>query len=333
MAELKKEGTMEPKEGNVWALFSVFDSLAGPKVFMSHPPIDESVGMSVAELLDIRHDKGFFIHSFGEYSAINFPFRIDSPLARGGEDMLLVSFVFDFFCKQPQVVRDLMQEFIAAVQQIENVYVLFPPDAEIDADYERKVNDVALLLEELYKTGKERLESSFIGKMLMVGLDKAGKTSITRVLRDPEGFSPTQRPTLGVNIVKTVMNEMEFSIYDVGGQKQFRKRWFSTVAEPSAVIYVHDISESDENRIEESRQEFDGVVSWLNEIESDAPVLIVGNKIDVAEQPKLVLRVNLRKNLATDDLKNRKQLALMSAKTGEGIVDGFQWLLSELLKM
>ncbi|MHA1733574.1 MAG: ADP-ribosylation factor-like protein [Promethearchaeota archaeon] len=105
-----------------------------------------------------------------------------------------------------------------------------------------------------------------------------------------------------------------------------------TKSSSRTIIYIHDLSETDESRLEGSRKEFDRVLAWIEERGIQVPLLVIGNKIDLNRQPVLVQRVNLRKALKTDRVKNRKKLALTSASTGEGVNEAFQWLVSELLK-
>ncbi|XP_036355437.1 ADP-ribosylation factor 3-like [Octopus sinensis] len=63
--------------------------------------------------------------------------------------------------------------------------------------------------------------SKLLGKkearILMVGLDSAGKTTILYKLRlgEVEGF----------NVETVVYNNISFTMWDIGGQKQIRKLW------------------------------------------------------------------------------------------------------------
>jgi ADP-ribosylation factor-like protein 3 len=72
------------------------------------------------------------------------------------------------------------------------------------------------LLRKLKKNDKE-------AKILVLGLDNAGKTTLLKILSndDPENTTPTQ----GFN-VKTITSEsFKLNVWDIGGQKEIRKYW------------------------------------------------------------------------------------------------------------
>ena len=60
-------------------------------------------------------------------------------------------------------------------------------------------------------------------KLLFLGLDNAGKTSILHALI---GASPyTVSPTRGLNTRQVEFDRFKFNIFDVGGQKSLRSHW------------------------------------------------------------------------------------------------------------
>ena len=57
-------------------------------------------------------------------------------------------------------------------------------------------------------------------KILMVGLDAAGKTTILYKLKLGENI--TAIPTIGFNVEEVTYKNVTFSMWDVGGQKKIR---------------------------------------------------------------------------------------------------------------
>ena len=86
-------------------------------------------------------------------------------------------------------------------------------------------------------------------RILILGLDNAGKTTIVRKLSDQEIASV--QPTQGFNI-KTVMHneKLKLNIWDIGGQKNIRPYWRTYYDTSNAIIYV--IDSSDRRRLEET---------------------------------------------------------------------------------
>lgn len=183
---------------------------------------------------------------------------------------------------------------------------------------------------------KDKLQSELEpiqqGKLLVIGLEKAGKTSLLNALQEKGQFADREAPTLGVNIVQLVLKQMGLVAYDVGGQKFLRDRWFTTLKNPNAIVFVVDIAEEATDRWQEVCTEFDRVIDFIHEHDLDAvPLLVAGNKTDLTDE---VTPDELARRLGMDQLEeNPKRCVIMSAKTGEGVRDGFQWLVSEIVKI
>ena len=61
-------------------------------------------------------------------------------------------------------------------------------------------------------------------RILMLGLDAAGKTTILYKLKLKEHINSI--PTIGINVeTVTVMKNISFTVWDVGGQEKVRPFW------------------------------------------------------------------------------------------------------------
>ena len=120
-----------------------------------------------------------------------------------------------------------------------------------------------------------RLLDSFSSKdpkrILMLGLDAAGKTTILYKLKLGETLASV--PTIGFNVETVEYKNLKWTIWDIGGQKKIRDLWKHYLVNNDAIIYVLD--SSDEERIQEARQTLD----WLIQSEElkDAPILVFAN--------------------------------------------------------
>ncbi|NVM01166.1 MAG: GTP-binding protein [Candidatus Helarchaeota archaeon] len=94
-------------------------------------------------------------------------------------------------------------------------------------------------------------------KMIIIGLDNAGKTTILKTLKQeltPKMFA-NMKPTTGVNIEEfTAVDGTKFMVWDFGGQLSFREEYFRRkdyyFSKISKLIYVIDIQDPD--RFDES---------------------------------------------------------------------------------
>ncbi len=105
-----------------------------------------------------------------------------------------------------------------------------------------------------YATRKEELH------LLIVGLDRAGKTTLLERLKtlftDISGLDPAQiLPTVGLNIARFEVGGTPLVLWDLGGQAQLRSIWDKYFAEAHALVYVVDAADVD--RIPEAKAVMD----------------------------------------------------------------------------
>ncbi|KAG7170430.1 ADP-ribosylation factor 1-like 2, partial [Homarus americanus] len=93
-------------------------------------------------------------------------------------------------------------------------------------------------------------------RILMVGLDGAGKTTVLYKLK--LGEVVTTIPTIGFNVETVEYKNVSFTVWDVGGQERIRPLWRHYFQNTSAIIYVVDSNDPD--RLAESREELELVV-------------------------------------------------------------------------
>merc|ERR1712203_60692 len=86
-------------------------------------------------------------------------------------------------------------------------------------------------------------------RILMVGLDAAGKTTILYKLK--LGEVVTTIPTIGFNVETVEYKNISFNVWDVGGQDKIRKLWRYYYANTQGLIFVVD--SNDRDRTEDAR--------------------------------------------------------------------------------
>ena len=74
-------------------------------------------------------------------------------------------------------------------------------------------------LDSLWETLCCQKDQLVVGKIMVLGLRAVGKTSILKRV-STGNFDENVRPTLGTQILKTVIEELRFLVYDMGGQKK-----------------------------------------------------------------------------------------------------------------
>merc|ERR1712203_116189 len=114
-------------------------------------------------------------------------------------------------------------------------------------------------------------------RILMVGLDAAGKTTVLYKLK--LGEVVTTIPTIGFNVETVEYKNISFTVWDVGGQDKIRPLWRHYYQGTQGLIFVVD--SNDRDRAEDAREE---LMKMLNEDEMrDAVLLVFANKQDLPQ--------------------------------------------------
>ncbi|KAI3386895.1 hypothetical protein SNEBB_004539 [Seison nebaliae] len=168
------------------------------------------------------------------------------------------------------------------------------------------------------------------GKLIFLGLDNAGKTTLLHMLKDDKIAQPV--PTLHPTSEELSLGNIKFTTYDLGGHIQARKVWKNYFPAVDAVVFLVDISDKD--RMIEARSELQSLIS--DEQVSQCPVLVLGNKMDLPTaisemEAKYYLGVTEmctgKGNVPRVDLARRPiELYLCSVLNREGYGEGFRWL-------
>ncbi|KAI9838385.1 MAG: ADP-ribosylation factor, Arf Arf6 [Sarea resinae] len=167
-----------------------------------------------------------------------------------------------------------------------------------------------------------RLFGSKEMRVLMLGLDAAGKTTILYKLK--LGQDVTTIPTVGFNVETVTYKNVKFNVWDVGGQDKIRPLWRHYYSGTQGLIFVVD--SNDRTRIEEARQELFRIISDLEM--SESLLLVFANKQDI---PGAMTPDEVRSKLRLGELKDRVwYVAPSCATTGEGLFDGLGWLSNNI---
>jgi ADP-ribosylation factor protein 1 len=89
-------------------------------------------------------------------------------------------------------------------------------------------------------------------QVVMLGLDAAGKTTVLYKLHIGEVLSTV--PTIGFNVEKVQYKNVQFTVWDVGGQEKLRPLWRHYFNNTDGLIYVVD--SLDKDRVAKARSEF-----------------------------------------------------------------------------
>ncbi|XP_045839800.1 putative ADP-ribosylation factor-like protein 5C isoform X2 [Meles meles] len=188
-------------------------------------------------------------------------------------------------------------------------------------------------------------------KVIIVGLDNAGKTTILYQFLMNEVVHTS--PTIGSNVEEIVLRKTHFLVWDIGGQEALRSTWSAYYSNteggaeawsgaqwagdaflpgkahdsplPSAGQFVILVIDStDRDRLLTTREELYKMLA--HEALRDASVLIFANKQDMKNS---MTTVEISQFLTLNAIKDHPwHIQGCCALTGEGLPAGLQWMQS-----
>ncbi|CAN7999667.1 unnamed protein product, partial [Ixodes pacificus] len=162
-------------------------------------------------------------------------------------------------------------------------------------------------------------------RILLLGLDNAGKTTILKKLASEDVAHIT--PTQGFNIKSVQAEGFKLNVWDIGGQRKIRPYWQNYFENTDVLLYV--IDSSDRKRFEETGVE---LAELLTEDKLfGVPLLVFANKQDLFNSAPAG---ELAEGLNLPAIRDRAwQIQACSALSGEGLKPPFDVPQEKLFKL
>lgn len=145
-------------------------------------------------------------------------------------------------------------------------------------------------------------------KILMMGLDNSGKTSIILSLQKETNLMSyySLKPTQGINIINIINEDSEFNIWDFGGQERYRKDYLKNLDKytesVNKLIFVIDIQDID--KYELALKYLQDIMNYLHSSNRNPKISIFLHKFD----PNITKRIKNLSDMVSQLTKEIKQI-------------------------
>lgn len=281
---------------------SYFDAIIGPNVFYCNEPLDEFEHPDIGRILEFNDEEGSFIFAFRKYQTLNYIFYIDSPLARGGKDLIMITYMVRSSFFKNEIVdvfnfleskTPILQEYANKIGRLEEL----PEALHTNRDFHTKTTEIKsgspkfqkdfvdlynLFLKKItpeYKTDSPIKPSRELKKIFILGSKSAGKTTFLKNIETMQ-FHNQDNLDLPTQIYEILVENLQVLTFDCINKDfdcSLCNNLGGCIKNAQGFIILIDISKKDS--IEEIKTKFGHIIDKL--MTSDkctAPILILGNK-------------------------------------------------------
>mmetsp|Transcript_29456 Transcript_29456/g.68284 ORF Transcript_29456/g.68284 Transcript_29456/m.68284 type:complete len:182 (-) Transcript_29456:194-739(-) len=157
-------------------------------------------------------------------------------------------------------------------------------------------------------------------KIIVIGLDNSGKTTIINKLKPKKAQLEETAPTVGFQIESFSKSNISFTCVDMSGAGRYRSLWEHYYKDAQAIVFVIDCS--DKLRMCVVKEELDRLLRHPDT--GKRPTMFFANKMDISGHLQAVECVQI---LELDKIKDRPwHITASNALTGEGLEEGVSWI-------
>jgi hypothetical protein len=282
---------------------SYFDHVIGPNTFYSSENLSKSPDApDINRILEFNDEEGTFIFAYRKFQTVNHIFYIDSDLARGGKELIMITYMIKTAIFKDEIVdvfryldskAPVLEEFATDIRNLKDLSSVlhlkknsFSGENVLDLADESLRNCFLELFNKYFEklTPKYKLETPLkdkrqIKKIFIIGAPKAGKTTFLKNLELIQ-FLNIKRNDLPSRVYEVIIENLEILKYD-DNLREFECKEFENLENcvnfSQGFILLFNISE--EHSILQTKEIFKIVDNTRLDLKSQlVPILIIGNK-------------------------------------------------------
>ncbi|KKK41504.1 hypothetical protein LCGC14_0491870 [marine sediment metagenome] len=334
-----------------------FDQVQGPSTLYCEPLMDNIVGApDLDKVLEFNDEEGTFIFAYRKYQTVNSIFYIDSKLARGGKELIMVTYMIKTAIFKDEIVdvfkyldskTPILEDFAEEIKKLDELPTLLHSDKTtvsrgilLDLAGEKLKTAFLDIFQESFQrlTPKFGLETPIKSKkrtkkIFIIGSNRAGKKTFLKNLELIQ-FLRIKSNDLTNLIYEVVIENLEILKFDKFSS-DFECKHFDSFEDcmdhAQGLIFIFKVSNL--KSIGETKKLFKIIVDKLREMKIDpVPILIIGNKSANLDNDKIDL---INKTFETEKLKEKgiriKYFPIQILEEDYKVMKALRWMIRNIL--
>ncbi len=334
-----------------------FDQVIGPNTLYCNESLSESSDApDVNRILEFNDEEGTFIFAYRKFQTVNHIFYMDSDLARGGKELMMITYMIKTAIFKDEIVdvfkyldskAPVLEEFAIEIQKLEEIISILhskksskTDECVLDLANEELRNKFLMIFNKYFTrlSPKYMLETPIkdkrlIKKIFIIGAPRVGKTTLLKNIELIQ-FLNIKRNDLPSRIFEVVIENLEILKYDEE-MSAFECKEFENLQNcvnfSQGFILLFNLS--DKNSAIQTKEVFKIVDNTRLEMETDlAPILIIGNRFFDKEEldPKFVSETFEIQELEEIGVKV-KYYPINILKEDEKVMEAMRWLIKTII--
>ena len=344
---------------NVILCLSYFDTVLGPNNLYCSSPLIPEEHPDLGRILEFSEEEGNFIFTFRKYQTINHIFYIDSEYARGGKELLMITYMIKaaYFKEE---ITDVYEYLLSKTPDLESYALELKELQDItellhthkDLTKQKKILNVAseefkekfLTIFQKYlekmtpriDINATLLDRGNLKKIYIFGSTNAGKTTLVQnleVIQFLQYKDNGMKRSLSSKIYDFIIDNIEvltFECIDDNTEKEKIKLYQDCIDDAQGFILIFNAANKE--LLKETIEMFQLVLNRCLDQGESMPIVIIGNKFGNKEEiTSDMIFENFDLNNLNECGLHPKYFSINILNEDDKIINALRWFLTEII--
>ena len=346
-----------PKE--VILCLSYFDSILGPNLLYCSSPLNTQEHPDLGRILEFTEEEGNFIFTYRKYQTINHIFYIDSEFARGGKELLMITYMIraayfkdeitdvynylsskapdlESYASELKTLQELTELLHSHKDRTNQNKILKIASKELKKQFLKLFNKYLEKMSPQIDLSTHLLGKGNLKKIYIFGPRNAGKSTLVKnleVIQFLQYKNNEMKRDLASKILDFIIDNIEVLTYECVDEDTDDERirlYEDCIDNAQGFILIYNASDKDS--IKETIEMFQLVLNRCKDKGDTIPILIIGNKFYDKEEitPDLILE-NFDMNELAECGLLIQSYSLNVLSDDERLIEAIRWLLKQII--